>query len=42
MAIGAGAVLLCSQDLAKDGEGRHRTIVAEWLEEQTGEEVLDL
>ena len=37
-----GVVLLCYEDLEVEGEWCHRRVFAEWWQEQTGEEVVEL
>ncbi len=38
-----GVVLLCFEDLAKEGEmSCHRRVFAQWWEEQTGQQVIEL
>lgn len=39
---GKGIVLLCFEDVAKPGEWCHRTLFAEWWEQQTGIAVPEL
>jgi hypothetical protein len=37
-----GVVLLCYEDLDVEGEWCHRRVFAEWWQEQTGEQVVEL